>query len=185
MNMDRKAIIIGGAFLALTLLVILAGCIKGPDVTYDYGLSEPYNVSGVVEMRINATAYITINNSGGGDMRFMVENATLSANFEDGSVESVQGVAQGGDIPAGGSYQLNLSFERVPVKYALADNPARFHPLISSYDINVTSRGQEKILFLWSPWQVSRKDMRIPMKDMPIGDYLAKVKDSMVFAPGD
>jgi hypothetical protein len=160
-------------------LVLLSGCLKGPTYTYEYSMSDPYNVSGVVEMRVNATARVLINNSGGGEMRFKVDKAALTANYEGGGSETVAGFGEGGTVPKEGSYELELTFTGVPVKYALLDNPPRFHPKISSYDVNVTVTGQQLILFIWSPQQESRKDMRIPLRDMPVGEYLASMKDSM------
>ncbi|MFH0861444.1 MAG: hypothetical protein V1875_00295 [Candidatus Altiarchaeota archaeon] len=160
-------------------LVLLAGCIKGPTYSYDMSLSDPYNVSGVVELRVNATANVLINNSGRDELRFKVEQSVLSAAYPDGRVEKVYGNAPEGSVPKDGTYLLKLEFGNIPVKYALVDNPPRFHPLIEYYDVNVTSSGWQKILFVWSPSQRSTKSIRIPLKDMPLQDYLKDVKESL------
>jgi hypothetical protein len=182
--MDRKYLL--GAFIALialTCVIFLSGCLKGPTYSYEYSLSDPYNVSGVVEMRVNATANILINNSRGGELKFKVDNASLTAVYEGGARETVDGFGAEGVVPADGTYKLALTFPNVPVKYALVDEPPRFHPLIKYYDINVTTTGQQMIIVVWSPTQTSTKDIRIPLKDMAIGDYLSKVKDSLTLNP--
>ena len=165
---------------ALAALVLVCGCLSGPSYSYQYSISDPYDISsGVIEMKVNTTAYVLINNSAGGDLRFTVENATLTANQEDGTTQAIQGYAEGGSVPAGGQYMLNVSFNGVPVRYVMIDSPPRFHSVISSYDVNVTSSGQTKILIFWTPAVESANNMRIPMNDMPVGDYLSKLKEGL------
>jgi hypothetical protein len=165
------------AFLAL---ILLSGCVKGPTYSYDYSISDPYNISsGVIEMRVNTTAHILVNNSGGEEIRFSVDRAVLTANYEDGTKETIIGRGEGGKVPSDGTYEMELAFTGVPVKYVLKDNPPMFHPIISYYDVNVTTTGEQLFLVVWSPKQTSQKDMRIPMKDMPVGEYLKGITESL------
>jgi hypothetical protein len=172
--------LLSAVVLAFLAIVLLSGCVKGPTYSYDYAVSDPYNItSGVIEMRVNTTAHIKVNNSGGGEIRFTVDRAVLTANYEDGTKETVLGVGEGGTIPSDGTYDMEMAFTGVPVKYALVDNPPRFHPIISSYDVNVTTTGEQLIVVIWSPKQTSQQDMRIPMKDLPVGDYLKAITESL------
>jgi hypothetical protein len=172
--------ILSAVVLALVALILLSGCVKGPTFTYEMSISDPYNLSsGIIEMRLNTTANVVINNSGGGEIDFNLLNASLTANFEDGSTQVITGQGKGGIVPADGSYKMELSFYDVPLKYVLLDNPPRFHTLITSYDVNVTIKGRQMLFVVWSPEEVSKKDMRIPMSDMPIGNYLRGLKDSL------
>jgi hypothetical protein len=179
--MRPKAIhLLAAVVLAFLALVLLSGCVKGPTYAYDYSVSDPYNVSsGIIEMRVNTTAHIKVNNSGGGEIRFTVDRAVLTANYEDGTKETVFGRGEGGTIPSDGTYEMEMAFTGVPVKYVLKDNPPTFHPIISSYDVNVTTTGEQLFLVIWSPKQTSQKDMRIPMKDLPVGEYLKGIKESL------
>jgi hypothetical protein len=159
-------------------LVLLSGCVTGPDVYYKYEISDPYSVSGEITARINATAYVDINNSRGGQMRFRLINATMTPVHANGSTETIVGVwDQDGVIPSGGTRRVMITFSSIPIRYALLDNPPRFHPLITHYDVNVTYAGQAKVLVVWTPERVEGKNMRIPLKDMPVGDYFSKLND--------
>jgi len=172
MKEKRTLLVLVGVIVALIGLVLISGCTIGPDVSYDYAISQPYAIkSGVIEMRVNATAMVLLNNSAGGDLKFNVKRATMSAVMEDGSIETVDAALTGGSVPADGSYVLNLTFNGVPVKYVLLDNPPRFHSLVRYYDVNVTYSGQTKLLILWSPTQTSVKGAHMPIEDMPVGDY--------------
>jgi hypothetical protein len=172
--------LIPGIVLAFLALVLISGCVKGPTYTYDYTVSDPYNVSsGVIEMWVNTTAHIKVNNSGGGKIKFSIDRAMLTANYEDGTKETVMGEGESGEIPSDGLYDMEITFKGIPVKYVLKENPQRFHSLISSYDVNVTTTGEQLILIVWSPKQTSRNDMRIPMKELPVAEYLKGISDSL------
>jgi hypothetical protein len=182
MEMNRRVALLVGVVVGLLGLVALSGCMSGPSVSYSVGVSEPYDVSsGVIEMRFNASAQVQVNNSGGGELRFWVDSATITAVFEDGSSESVSAQPVRGVVPADGVGNLSIEFEGVPARFVMADSPPRMHSMISHYDVNVTSRGQQKVLFFWSPEKTERKDMRIPMDDIPFGDYVDAFRRSLRF----
>jgi hypothetical protein len=165
-----------GIVSALIGLVLLEGCMMGPEVTYDYSISQPYAVkSGVIEMRVNATARVTLNNSQGGELKFRIAKATMTAYMEDGSFESVEAQPSDGIVPAGGVADVNVTFNGLPVRYVLLDNPPRFHSLVGYYDVNVTYAGATKIFGFWTPEQSSVKSARIPLDDMPMGDYFSTI----------
>jgi hypothetical protein len=171
---------LGAAVFAILTIVFLGGCLKGPTYTYELEVSEPYNVtSGDIFMRVNATAVVAINNSGGGELRYWVDGASLTANYEDGRTEMIQGFAAEGSVPAGGSGNLVLEFTGVPAKYRMVDSPPRLHSLIGSYDVNVTFSGQTQVFFIWTPAKTDRKDMRIPLGDIEIGGLFDKFKDTL------
>ncbi len=175
----KPAYTLAACILAFLAIALLGGCVKGPSYSVDYSVSDPYEISsGVIEMKVNATAMVRINNSGAGELRFRVDKAVLTGILEDGSSVVVEGRGDGGTVPPDGTYDMELAFEGVPVRYVLKDNPPRFHSIISHYDINVTTTGQQRIIFFWSPEKTSQTDMRVPMNDMPVGEYLRGVKDT-------
>jgi hypothetical protein len=179
--MERRIVYALSAMaFAVLVLLALSGCLKGPTYAYEYAISDPYDISsGVIEMKVNATARILINNSGGGELMYWVSNATLTAYGEDGSKETVAGRAEDGIVPAGGTSDLVLEFIGVPVRYVLLDGPPRFHPLISHYDVNVTTGGRTKLVVFWSPAAEESRSMRIPVGDVPVGEYLGSLKDTI------
>lgn len=178
-KVEKKVLyLLVGVVAGLIGLIVLSGCISGPTVTYDYRISKPYDIkSGVMEMKADTSAILKINNSNGGDLRFRVDKATLTANYEDGKRETIEGRGSAGTVPAGGTYEMELGFRGVPMAFTLVDNPPRFHSMVESYDVNVTYTGQTKILFIWSPEKTEAKNIHIPIKDIPVDDYFSKIGD--------
>lgn len=173
---------VGGVVgLLVVALVLLSGCVKTPGYKVEYRLSDPYNLSsGVIEMRFNATAYVTVNNSESQDIRVSVDDSKLTAYYEDGTSEEVRGSGEEGVvIPAGSVRTIALTFTGIPVKYTLVDDPPRFHSLVKYYDVDVVSSGSMRLWFVWSPAKTSTEHRRIPMKDVPLGDTMDGLKSSM------
>src|SRR3989344_9045797 len=108
-------------------LVLFAGCISEPQIeqTTKVDLGNIYDITPEkLDMKIDANVTITITNKWDNEIRIRILDASLTANYKDGSKKDTKGIYQGYEIiPAGSSASFSISFTQIPVAYRLTAEP--------------------------------------------------------------
>jgi len=173
--MYRKSFILLISFIIL--IIFISGCIdtRQPTISEpNIQISSPYNINpNILGMSMDANISVPITNTRDDRITIEILDATIIANFNDGTKVNREGYGNSITIEPHVIKNINIHFTGIPIKYELKENPLRMYPLISSYEVNVKYKGSVSVFFGLIPY--SKEDVyekTIPVKEIPIGTTL-------------